>query len=61
MAGAVYNLYKEKGIDTDSMPPLEHPVGDMIRYHIRNGKHDITSYDWTQYMDFADRVLKFRK
>ena len=61
MAGAVYGLYKEKGIDTDSMPPLEHPVGDMIRYHIRNGKHDITLYDWQQYMDFADRVLKFRK
>ena len=61
MAGTVYNLYKEKGIDTDSMPPLEHPVGDMIRYHIRNGKHDITPYDWTQYMDFADRAMKVKK
>ncbi len=57
MAGTVYNLYKEKGVDTDSMPPLEHPVGDWIRYHIRNGKHDITIYDWQEYMNFADRMF----
>ncbi|HEY4334464.1 MAG TPA: hypothetical protein VGM89_01165, partial [Puia sp.] len=52
----VYRLYKRKGLVMDSMPPLGHPVGDyFVRYHIRPGKHDITSYDWRQYMDFADR------
>jgi len=60
-AGAVYHLYKENGVGADSMPSLEHPVGDFIRYHIRTGKHDITLYDWQQYMDFADRHFKIKK
>ena len=58
LAGEVYRLYHEKGVGVDSMPPLSHPVGDFVRYHIRPGKHDITLYDWQQYMDFADRQFK---
>jgi len=26
---------------------------DNVTYHIRHGKHDITSEDWTDYLDFA--------
>jgi unsaturated rhamnogalacturonyl hydrolase len=55
LAGQVYALYGEKGVGVDSMPALEHPVGDYIRYHIRSGKHDLTWYDWQQYLDFADK------
>jgi Glycosyl Hydrolase Family 88 len=54
LAGPFYRLYHEAGIGQDTLPPLEHPVGEFIRYHIRNGKHDITLYDWQRYMDFAD-------
>jgi hypothetical protein len=39
------------------LPAVGHPVGDVIRYHIRSGKHDITLYDWGQYLDFADHHL----
>jgi unsaturated rhamnogalacturonyl hydrolase len=57
LAGQVYRLYGEKGVRVDSMPGLEKPVGDYVRYHIRSGKHDLTWYDWLQYLDFADTRL----
>jgi (4-O-methyl)-D-glucuronate---lignin esterase len=57
-ADPVYQLFKLAGVGTDEMPPVSQPVGDMIRYHIRPGKHDITAYDWQQYLDFADTKLR---
>ena len=57
-AGKVYALFGKKGIDSDSMPPLQQPVGETIRYHIRAGKHAINNYDWQQYLDFAKRMFK---
>jgi hypothetical protein len=57
LADPVYHLYHEKGIETQGMPAIEQPVGEYIRYHIRNGKHDLTLYDWQQYMNFADLRL----
>ena len=52
-AGEVYRLFGKKGLGTHEMPGVNNPVGHTIRYHIRTGKHDITLYDWQQYMDFA--------
>jgi hypothetical protein len=52
-AGEVYRLFDKKGVGSDQMPPINHPVGNTIHYHIRDGKHDITLYDWEQYIDFA--------
>jgi len=52
-AGEVYSLFDKKGLGTDQMPEVEQPVGNTIHYHIRKGKHDITLYDWEQYIDFA--------
>jgi hypothetical protein len=39
------------------MPPPDTPVGDRIGYHVRQGAHALTTYDWEQYLNFADRVL----
>ena len=52
-ASAAWQLFSRKGIGTMEMPGLQQPVGDHVRYHIRAGKHDVTAYDWEQYLKFA--------
>jgi hypothetical protein len=59
-AEPVYQLFGKSGLGTDQMPPIDHPIGDTIHYHIRTGKHDVTEYDWQQYLDFADRYLRIK-
>jgi hypothetical protein len=57
-ASVAYELFGKHGITTDAMPDLHEPVGDTVRYHIRAGKHDVTAYDWEQYLKFADQQWK---
>jgi hypothetical protein len=58
-ATAVYKLYGLKGLTTDQMPEVNNPVkSGHVGYHIRSGEHDLTYYDWEQFMDFADLHLK---
>lgn len=59
-AEPVYALFGRKGVGTPTPPQPDHPIGDWIGYHNRSGKHDITTYDWERYMDFADRHLGTR-
>ncbi|MBA7584336.1 Carbohydrate esterase [subsurface metagenome] len=54
LAGEVYKLFG-KDVEVTEMPEENHPVNQgYIGYHIRQGKHDITWYDWQNYLDFAD-------
>jgi hypothetical protein len=57
-ASAAYALYVKKGIPSAIMPPVNSPIGKYVRYHIRTGKHDVTLYDWQQYINFADECVK---
>jgi hypothetical protein len=52
-ASPVWELFGRKGLGTTDMPALHQPVGEHVRYHIRAGKHDVTAYDWEQYLKFA--------
>ena len=58
-ADPVYRLLGTEGIGGASAEPpeVDTPVGAVIHYHRRTGKHDLTEYDWAQYLDFADRYL----
>jgi hypothetical protein len=49
-AGPVFELLGKKGVGVEEMPGLNAPVGETVRYHIRSGKHDVTDYDWEQYL-----------
>ncbi len=52
----VYRLYKKNVAGLDTMPGINQPVGETVRYHIRSGKHDVIPYDWDQFLNFADQV-----
>lgn len=54
-AEPVYRLLGRTGLGVKEMPVLNQPVGETVGYHIRTGKHDVTDYDWEQYLNFADR------
>jgi hypothetical protein len=57
-AGPVYRLLGAKGIASSHFPAVEHPVTDSsVGYHMRTGKHDITDYDWDNYVRFADEHM----
>lgn len=55
VAGEVYALFGKTGVGVDAWPAVNQPVGDWIGYHVRTGKHDVTDYDWEQYLKFARR------
>ena len=57
-AGEVYQLYGMKGLETFTMPSVNQPIMNRIAYHIRTGKHDVTDFDWKNYILFADKWLK---
>lgn len=56
-AGPVYRLFGKQPLPSNNFPELNHPIQTDVGYHIRSGKHDVTDYDWDQYLRFAQRHL----
>jgi len=56
-AETVYKLFGHS-FGATKQPPVDKPVHGRIGYHVRSGKHDVTTFDWKQYLDFADKHLK---
>lgn len=57
-AGPAYTLYGLETLENPEPPGIEEPARtEIMGYHRRNGKHDILLYDWSNYMDFADKAF----
>jgi len=56
-AGPVYRLLGKDDLGTNQMPALNKPIQHTIAFHIRTGKHEVTAFDWDQFLLFADNYL----
>lgn len=57
-ASPVWDLYNKQGIEDMQMPEVNEPIHNTVSYHIRSGKHDVTDYDWENYIKWADTFVK---
>ena len=58
-AGPVYRLFDLQGLEESKIPEPQKPLHEgQVGYHLRDGKHNLTEYDWEQYLAFGDRHLK---
>ncbi len=56
-ASPVYAMFGKDGITSDQMPKVNSPIQNTLAYHIRTGKHDVTDYDWEQYIEWARKFI----
>lgn len=57
-ASPVYALYEKNGLSDQEMPEVNEPVLNEVAYHIRSGKHDVTDFDWDQYLKWAKKYIQ---
>ncbi|SFS12868.1 hypothetical protein SAMN05421771_2197 [Granulicella pectinivorans] len=56
-ASRVYALLGHQGLAVTEMPAVDvavHAWGSDVGYHVRSGVHDVTAFDWEQYLSFLD-------
>ncbi|NRA38966.1 MAG: acetylxylan esterase, partial [Planctomycetes bacterium] len=56
-AGPAFELFDYDALPQSDMPEADLSIQGRIGYHMRSGPHDITWWDWQQYLDFADKHL----
>lgn len=57
-AGEVYRLFGSDSTLGSEMPPPDTLLTGDVSYHIRTGIHDQTPFDWSHYIQIADRYWK---
>jgi hypothetical protein len=60
-AGPIYKMYGKQVFTSPEPPLVDQPrqIG-QFGYHNRSGVHNITSYDWGRYLDFADKFFMYK-
>lgn len=53
-ASRVYALLGRHGLESTETRAVDRSVQHDVGYHVRSGKHDVTAFDWAQYLDFLD-------
>jgi (4-O-methyl)-D-glucuronate---lignin esterase len=56
-ADPVYKLLGTNGLGVEKMPKPNTPSMNTIGYHLWEGGHRLSMYNWDRYMDFADLYL----
>lgn len=61
-AEKVYALYNLTSTLGSAMPAVNQPIiNSKIGYHVREGDHDMTDYDWRNFIKFAQAHLGLRR
>lgn len=58
LAGEIQRLYGGSGLAIDAFPPVNTPsIQGDVGYHVRQGIHGCTEYDWAQYISFMAKYF----
>ena len=57
-ASPVFELLTGQGLKIDSFPAANKPSIGVLSYHLREGKHDVTDFDWENYIKFARQYTR---
>lgn len=58
-AEPVWHLLGRSGLAVSDRPaPGQALVAGTIGFHVREGEHDLTAWDWAHYLNFADQHLR---
>ena len=60
-ASKIYALYGMETLEGSTFPAVGEPLWKgNCGYHIREGVHDVTDYDWQKYIEFAESHWKHK-
>ena len=58
-AGEIYKLYGNKPVGLENFPFVGTvDQSGSVAYHLRRGAHALSTYDWDEFINYADKVLK---